>query len=84
MALRWRDVDVLTGLITVTRSKNDRSRQVPINSVARSILMDLAGKRARPNEASDIDVFWRRGGRSTIAFSRSFSARRGERDRGYA
>jgi len=53
MGLKWRDVDFLTGLITVHRSKNGHSRQVPMNSIVRSVLMDLAGKRARPSDPAE-------------------------------
>jgi site-specific recombinase XerD len=53
MTLKWRQIDVLTGLVTVTRTKNDHSRQIPMNSVVRSILMDLAGNRARPNDPAE-------------------------------
>ncbi len=34
--LRWQDVDLLAGSITIPRSKHGRSRRVPINSTARS------------------------------------------------
>ncbi|MGH7393497.1 MAG: tyrosine-type recombinase/integrase [Candidatus Rokuibacteriota bacterium] len=53
MALRWREVDMLTGLITVARSKNDHSRQVPMNSLVQSAMMDLAARRQRPDDASE-------------------------------
>jgi len=49
-ALRWADVDFLTGQITVTRSKSGHSRQVPMNSLVRSVVMDLATKRRRPDD----------------------------------
>ena len=41
MNLRGRDVDLLTGFITVPRSKNGRARRVPLNSTVRSVLLDL-------------------------------------------
>src|SRR2546427_7810493 len=53
MALRWRDVDVLSGLITVGRSKNGSLRQVPMNSVVRSVLFDLGTRRQRPNDPEE-------------------------------
>jgi integrase len=53
MGLQWRHVDMLTGLITVQRSKNDQSRQVPMNLLVRSALMDLGGRRARPGDATE-------------------------------
>jgi integrase len=48
--LEWRDVDFMTGLIIVKRSKSGYSRQVPMNSVVRSALMDLAGLRQHPGD----------------------------------
>jgi site-specific recombinase XerD len=44
-------VDFLTGVITVRRSKNGYSRQVPMNSVVRSVLMDLATERQHPDDS---------------------------------
>jgi len=41
MGLRWKDIDVLTGIITVQRSKHGQARRVPMNSTVRSVLMDL-------------------------------------------
>ena len=52
--LQWRDVDVLTGLITVRESKSGYSRQVPMNRVVRSVLMDLAGQRSRPGDPEEV------------------------------
>ena len=53
MALQWSDVDFLTGYVTVQKSKSGYSRQVPMNSVVRAVLMDLAGRRERPEDASE-------------------------------
>jgi integrase len=53
MGLRWRDVAMLTGLITITRSKNGYGRLVPMNSVVRSVVMDLATKRTRPGDPGE-------------------------------
>src|SRR5256712_5457730 len=53
MALRWRDADLLSGLITVGRSKNGATRQVPMNSVVRSVLFDLGARRQRPNDPEE-------------------------------
>jgi integrase len=50
MNLLWRDVDVLTGLVTVQRGKNGQRRQVEMNSTVRGIVMDLAAKRGRPGD----------------------------------
>ncbi len=52
-ALRWADVDLLTGLITVRQSKSGYSRQVPMNSLVRSALVDLASQRTRPDDAEE-------------------------------
>jgi integrase len=48
MGLRWKDIDLLTRFITVPRSKHGRSRRVPINSMARSVLLDLGSARQCP------------------------------------
>jgi len=53
LALEWRDVDFLTRLITVRQSKSGYSRQVPMNSVVRPVLMDLAGQRLRPDDPGE-------------------------------
>ena len=53
MNLRWRDVDLLTAFITVRQSKHGDSRRVPINSDARSALMDVATNRQRPNDGEE-------------------------------
>jgi site-specific recombinase XerD len=53
LGLRWRDVDFFTGCITVSMSKNGRSRQVPMNSTVRSTLMDLGGQRQRPDDPEE-------------------------------
>jgi integrase len=53
VGLEWRDVDFLTGHITVEQSKSGYSRQVPMNSVVRPLLMDLAGQRQRPEDPDE-------------------------------
>jgi integrase len=53
VGLRWRDVDVLTGFLTVRLSKNGRARQVPMNAVVRSVLLDLAAQRQRPDDPEE-------------------------------
>lgn len=53
MHLRWQDVDLLTGFITVPRSKHGQARRVPINSAVRSVLLDLGGGRARPDDRTE-------------------------------
>jgi integrase len=49
VGLRWRDVDVLTGFLTVPRSKHGQARRVPMNSAVRGVLMDLAAQRTTPD-----------------------------------
>ena len=56
MNLRWQDVDLLTGFITVPRSKHGESRRVPINSAVRSALIDL-GTGKRPDDDGSGLVF---------------------------
>lgn len=51
--LEWRDVDFLTGLLTVRQSKSGHPRQVPMNSIVRSALMDLAAKRRDTDDPSE-------------------------------
>ncbi len=51
--LRWSDVDILTGIITVPLSKNGRTRQVPMNSLVRSTLLNLGASREHPDDPSE-------------------------------
>src|SRR5688500_3632982 len=53
LALEWKDADFLTGILSVTRSKNGHSRQVPMNSLVRSTLMDVAAQRQRPQDPAE-------------------------------
>jgi integrase len=39
--LRWRDVDLRAGVLTIPRSKNGAARHVPLNSIVRGILSRL-------------------------------------------
>jgi integrase len=52
-ALTWRDVDVLTSMIGIGRSKNGYGRRVPVNAVVRSVLVDLASQRRRPEDPDE-------------------------------
>jgi site-specific recombinase XerD len=54
--LRWHDVDLLTGVLTVRLAKNGQARRVPFNSAARSALLDLAARRARPADPEELVV----------------------------
>ena len=51
MGLRWKDIDLLTGFVTVSRSKHGESRRVPINSPVRAALIDLGSGR-RPDDSA--------------------------------
>ncbi len=53
MGLRWKDADLLAGFVTVPRSKHGRSRRVPINSTARSVLLDLGSARRHPDDPTE-------------------------------
>ena len=52
-AIRWRDVDMLTGYVTIEPAKGQR--RGAINAEAQDVLLDLAGRR-EPNDA-DARVF---------------------------
>jgi len=51
--LEWRDVDMLTNIITVRLSKNGSTRRVPMNSLTRAALFDVGGRRERPNDPTE-------------------------------
>jgi len=53
IGLRWRDVDVLAGVITIQCSKNGHTRRVPMNSIVRAVIVDLASQRKRPNDSGE-------------------------------
>ena len=53
MGLTWRYVDFLTGFLTVPRSKHGGARRVPMNSVLRSVLVDLATRRTRHDDPDE-------------------------------
>jgi site-specific recombinase XerD len=48
--LRWRDVDVLSGFLTVRLAKNGQARRVPLNRAARAALVDQDARRQRTND----------------------------------
>ncbi len=54
IGLHWRDVDLLTGIITVPRSKHGHSRQVPMNSVVRSVMVDQGARRRTPDDPGEL------------------------------
>ena len=41
LGLRWQNVDLIRGIIHVTKTKTNHDRDVPINSVVRGILLEL-------------------------------------------
>ncbi len=43
-------MDLLAGFVTVPPGKNGRTSQVPMNSVVRAVLLDLATQRARTDD----------------------------------
>jgi integrase len=51
--LTWQDVDLLTGSLAVRRTKNGRSRSVPMNSVVLRLLVDLATQRERSDDSQE-------------------------------
>jgi site-specific recombinase XerD len=53
IGLAWRDADLLARVITVRQSKNGTGRQIPMNAVVRSVLIDLASRRRRPNDPEE-------------------------------
>lgn len=53
VSLTWGDADLHAGVITVPRSKHGETRQVPINSVVRSVLFDLGLGRERPDDPTE-------------------------------
>jgi len=57
LRLTWAHVDMVNGLITVWASKNNESRQVPINSTLYDILLTL-----KSNSRADCPVFLGTGG----------------------
>lgn len=52
-ALEWRDVNVLTGMVTVARSKNGDGRAISLNAPARALLLDLSLERQRPDDPDE-------------------------------
>ena len=46
-------MDFLTGFLTVPRSKHGGARRVPMNSVVRSMLVDLATRRTRQDDPDE-------------------------------
>jgi integrase len=69
-ALRWADVDLLAGVLTVERSKNGHTRRVPINSVVASLLVDLGTSRT-PHSDTSAPIF---NGAAYRTVSRAFVA----------
>jgi len=52
--LRWADIDLLAGTITVGQPKRGRVRHVPINSVACAMLVELGARRQRPDDPAEL------------------------------
>jgi hypothetical protein len=51
--LTWKGVNMLSGVLTVARSKHGYTRRVPANSLVRAALGDLKAGPARPNDAEE-------------------------------
>lgn len=51
--LEWKDIDMLSGIIGVGRSKNGYGRRVPMNSEVRSVLVDVGAQRQRPDDPAE-------------------------------
>jgi integrase len=75
MGLTWRHVDFLTGFLTIPRSKHGGTRRVPMNTVVRSALVDLATRRIRPDDPEE-PVFTLRPKQSVLFFPRPSSGPR--------
>jgi integrase len=54
--LRWADVDMLAGVVTVGRSKNGHTRRVPLNSTVSRLLVDLGAART-PHSDPEEPIF---------------------------
>ena len=52
-ALRWLDVDVLSGTLTVARSKNGHQRTIPMNAAVRSVFLDASLCRKRTDHPDE-------------------------------
>jgi site-specific recombinase XerD len=52
-ALRWKDVDVLSGTLTVARSKNGHQRAVPMNATVRSVFLDASLSRKSTDQPDE-------------------------------
>jgi len=74
--LRWADVDLLAGFLTVCLAKSGHSRRVPLNSTARESLAGLAGRRTRPDDPQE-HVSWPAYRTASRAFVRAVQAAQG-------
>jgi integrase len=52
-ALRWADVDMLAGVVTVGRSKNGHTRRVPLDAATSHLLVDLGAARTPHSDAQE-------------------------------
>lgn len=59
MALRWLDVDLLAGSLTIGKDKNGSTLRVPFNSATGAVLVSMATQRTRPDDPKE-PVFPRR------------------------
>ena len=52
--IRWADVDMLAGVVTVGRSKNGYTRRVPMNSTVARLLVDLGAARTPHSDPQEL------------------------------
>ena len=63
LGLRWKDIDLKAGVLTIPRSKNGETRHVPLTSVVRTIIATLPRPLNRsalvfPNSEGKRDLRW--------------------------
>jgi integrase len=63
LGLRWKDIDLRNGVLTIPRSKNGESRHVPLTSTVKGILLGLpraldASALVFPNSEGKKDLRW--------------------------
>jgi integrase len=75
MALRWLDVDLLAGTLTIGKDKNGRPLRVPFNSATGAVLVGMGTHRSRPEDPRE-PVFPRRYREPDKFFPRAWSGPR--------
>ena len=54
MSLQWGDIDMLSGVIRIGRSKNGHAREVPMNSAVQAVLIEVGTRRKRTDDATEV------------------------------